>query len=151
MFRFLTCLVVAAVAGVVPQDAGIPADAKATIAEANAAWLRALQSHDADSVAAPYADNAIFVTPAGTVVKGRDGVAQLMKERFATMGKVRKGDLAQDGTTRQGSLIYEWGHATLDVERPGATPLQSRGRYLTVWQKNASGRWEIIRNLSLPE
>jgi len=25
-----------------------------------------------------------------------------------------------------------------------------KGRYLTVWSQDASGRWRILRNLSLP-
>ncbi|MGE5362009.1 MAG: hypothetical protein ACM3NQ_23585, partial [Bacteroidales bacterium] len=58
----------------------------------------------------------------------------------------------QDGATMQGRLIYEWGHARLELVREGAAPEESRGRYLTVWQKNGkTGRWEIVRNLSLPE
>ncbi len=57
----------------------------------------------------------------------------------------------QDGITRQGAFIYEWGHAVLQIDTAGAAPVQSRGRYLTVWRKSAAGRWEIVRNLSLPD
>jgi ketosteroid isomerase-like protein len=74
-----------------------------------------------------------------------------MRDRVAQMGKVVSGELVQDGLTRQGAFIYEWGHATLLVARAGAAPAQSKGRYLTVWRQGTAGRWEIIRNLSLPE
>ncbi len=133
-----------------PQEGAVPADARTTIAAANAAWLPALKAQDDAAIAEPYADAGIFVAPTGAVVKGRDGVRQLMRERFAQTGRVTGGQLVQDGMTRQGPFIYEWGHATLEIERQG-TPSQSRGRYLTVWQKNAAGRWEIVRNLSLPD
>ncbi len=133
------------------QTADIPQDARATIAAANADWLPALKAGDAAKIAAPYADDGIFVSATGATVKGRDAIARLYVDRIAQMGKILSGELLQDGITRQGSLIYEWGHATLQVAREGGTPAQSGGRYLTVWQQNRAGRWEIVRNLSLPD
>ena len=134
-----------------PQESTIPTDARATIEAANADWIPALKRHDADAIAAAYADDGVFVTATGDVFRGRAAVAQLMHDRFATMGAVVSGSLVQDGVSRQGSLIYEWGHADLELARAGAAPQHSRGRYLTVWQQGPAGRWQIIRNLSLPE
>ncbi len=141
-------LAVGAIAG--PQDAGVPADARTTIAAANAAWLPAMKARDANAIAAPYADDGIFVAATGTVATGRDAIARLMRERFAT-GTVLSGELVQDGLTRQGTMIYEWGHATWTVAAGGKPPTQARGRYLTVWRRSAAGRWQIARNLSLPD
>ncbi len=151
MFKMMvvTLVAVAAIGGV--QDAGIPADARAAIAAANSAWLPAMKARDATAIAEPYAEDGVFVTPTGVVATGRDGVARLMRERFAQRGVVTSGELVQDGMTRQGAMIYEWGHATVTTGRAGARSTQSRGRYLTVWRQNGSGRWEIIRNLSLAD
>ncbi len=146
----LASMLFAALTVGVQQQTGVPNDARSTIAAANAAWLPAMKAQDATAIAEPYADDGIFVGPTGAVATGRDGVARLMRERFARTGRVKNGQLAQDGMTRQGAFIYEWGHATLELEGQGG-PLQSRGRYLTVWRKNAAGRWQIIRNLSLPD
>jgi ketosteroid isomerase-like protein len=63
---------------------------------------------------------------------------------------LRGGRLVQDGITRAGALLYEWGHAELEIARPGGEPAHVTGRYLTVWRQDAGGRWRIIRNLSLP-
>ncbi len=149
MFAVLIAMLLAAAA--VPQDSTVPPDARTTIAAANAAWLTAMKAGDAAAVAAPYAQDGVFVGPTGAVVKGPDGVARLMRDRFAQIGKVTDVSIAQDGVTRQGSLVYEWGHADIEVARAGAAPVRSRGRYLTVWQKQSNGRWEILRNLSLPD
>ncbi len=138
-------------AAVPSGQAGVAADATATIAAANAEWVRSMKTGDVRAIAAPYADDAIFVTQTGSVVKGRDAVAQLMRERIAQAGKARDVALVQDGVTLQGTLIYEWGHATMEFARPGGAPTRTGGRYLTVWQKDTTGRWEIIRNLSLPD
>jgi uncharacterized protein (TIGR02246 family) len=131
------------------QDTVVPADARATIAAVNTDWTTALKRGDAAAVAAPYAEGAIFVTAQGFVVKGRDGVAQLTRSRFTQMGTVSSASIVQDGVTMQGSLIYEWGHATIESAKAGVKQ-HSGGRYLTVWEK-IGGKWQIVRNLSLPE
>jgi uncharacterized protein (TIGR02246 family) len=133
------------------QDTTIPPDARATIAAANADWIPALKKHDADAVAAPYAEDGVFVAADGAVFVGREAIARMMRDRFARMGTVVSGTIVQDGLMRQGSFIYEWGHANLDVTREGGAPQHSAGRYLTVWQPRTGGRWQIVRNLSLPE
>ncbi len=151
MSVLFTVLLVACLCQPAITPGEIPPEARATIAAANADWLPALKAGDAAKIAAPYADDGIFVSATGAAVKGRDAIARLYVDRVAQMGKVLGGELLQDGMTRQGSLIYEWGHATLQVAREGGAPAKSGGRYLTVWQQNRSGRWEIVRNLSLPE
>ncbi len=151
MFSILRFAMLAAAVVAGGQEAGIPADARAAIAAANDAWLPAMKARDATTIAAPYADDGVFVTATGTVARGRDGVAQLMRDRFAQTAAVTGGELVQDGITRQGALIYEWGHAVLTLAVKTAQPSQSRGRYLTVWRLSPNGRWEIARNLSLPD
>ena len=123
--------------------------ARPTIDSANAAWLPAMQRQDAAAVAEPYTDSAVFVTGTGETVVGRAAVARLMQQRFAR-GRVIGGELVQDGLTLQDDFIYEWGHATIEMQpAAGGAPVRGRGHYLTVWHRDTSGRWRIVRNLSL--
>jgi uncharacterized protein (TIGR02246 family) len=131
------------------QRGDIPADARRTIADANSGWLRAMKSGDAAATAAPYADDAVFVTALGESVRGRSAIERLMQDRFAASGRAVDGAIQQDGLTKVGDRIYEWGHATLMLARDGAKPSEFKGRYLTVWAADAAGHWRIIRNLSL--
>lgn len=150
-----TYLLAAAVAGAVSMtpmfeaQPAIPADAKQTIEKANADWLTALKKLDDAAVVAPYADDAVFVTGAGAAVRGRDGIAAMMRERFARTGPAIGGTITQDGTAMVGDLIYEWGHAEVVFGAAGGPASKSAGRYLTVWKKDAGDRWRIHRNLSL--
>ena len=123
--------------------------ARPTIDSANAAWLPAMQRQDAAAVAEPYTDSAVFVTGTGETVVGRAAVARLMQQRFARR-RVIGGELVQDGLTLQDDFIYEWGHATIEMQpAAGGAPVRGRGHYLTVWHRDATGRWRIVRNLSL--
>ena len=59
-----------------------------------------------------------------------------------------RGGLVQDGVVlAPGPMIYEWGHADIEVERDGKV-VHSAGNYLTVWRRDASGSWKIARNLA---
>jgi uncharacterized protein (TIGR02246 family) len=126
----------------------VPDDARRTIKAANDAWLPALKQENAVAIAEPYADDGVFVSATGQVATGRAAIQDLMKARFAA-GRVMSGSLEQDGIRKEGSLIYEWGHAETEVQTPDGKLVKGAGRYLTVWKANTAGRWQIIRNLSL--
>jgi uncharacterized protein (TIGR02246 family) len=133
-----------------PSSAPVPADARAAIARANDDWLGAMQRQDAKAMVEPYAEDGVFVLATGTAVTGRAAIEQLMRERFRTGGRIVSGRLHQDDLVTAGSMIYEWGHAELEVARPPAQgPTRTIGRYLTVWKRDGAGNWRIIRNLSL--
>jgi uncharacterized protein (TIGR02246 family) len=139
-----TLLLAAALGATVPQAA------QRTIADANQAWLEAMKRQDAAGVAAPYADDAVFVTPTGETLHGRAAIEAFHRERFQKSARVIDGQIADDGMTLEGQLVYEWGHATLRVAGTDGKTTSATGRFLTVWSPDASGRWRIIRNLSLP-
>jgi ketosteroid isomerase-like protein len=128
----------------------IPAGARRTIAKANADWLEAMKRQDAAAIAEPYDSAAVFVTATGESVRGRAGIEALMRERLVKSRRVTGGKIVQDGLVPVGSMIYEWGHANLDVALAGGGTGTLSGRYLTVWGKDSAGRWRIMRNLSLP-
>lgn len=133
-----------------PGAEAIPRAAREAIESANKEWVPAMQRRDAAAIGAAYADDAVFVAANGVVANGRHAIEQLMRDRFEAMGRVVGGSIVQEGLRRQGSLIYEWGHGTVDMAHGGGVT-RSTGRYLTVWQASAQGRWRIVRNLSLPE
>ena len=97
------------------RSSGVPESARHAIAAANDEWLPAMQHQDAATIAAVYADDGVFVGAGGEAVRGRAAVEQFMRDRFARSGRVVGGKLVQDGLTRAGAFIYEWGHADLRV------------------------------------
>ena len=135
-----------------PLDtAAILASARPEIDAANAAWLPALQRHDANAIAAAYADSGLFVAGDGTVTRGRAAVARMYAARFARLRPIRAGAVVQDGLTVLGPMrIAEWGHGWFELapDRDGAPPARSVGTYLTVWQREVDGHWRIVRNLA---
>lgn len=145
---FLCAVVSVVVTKTATATAEVPADARRAIQAANDAWIPAIERQDPKAVSEAYADDGVFVTPGGETVVGPSGVETLMRGRFAA-SHVVDGKIAQDGIRMEGTLIYEWGHADLQVVGRDGTKTASHGRYLTVWKRGAGGKWRIWRNLSL--
>ena len=133
------------------DTAAILASARPEIDAANAAWLPGLKQHNADAIAAAYADSGLFIAGDGTVTRGRDAVRRMYAARFPHMRPIRGGGVAQDGMAVLGpARIAEWGHAWVDLEpeRAGGLPVRSGGTYLTVWERDTDGHWRIHHNIA---
>ena len=53
----------------------------------------------------------------------------------------------------QADLAYDRGTYSMTVTPPGAAPIEDRGKYLTIYRKQADGSWKIARvmfNSDLP-
>jgi uncharacterized protein (TIGR02246 family) len=144
---FLTAPVYAADPAPAPED--LLAAARPTIEAANADWVPAMKRKDARAIASFYAPDGVLVGPSGKTVQGPEAVEKLYADSMAKGFRFVRGGLVQDGVVLvPGPLIYEWGHADVDIERDGKV-VHNAGNYLTVWKRDAFGAWKISRNLAL--
>lgn len=137
----------AAEGAVVPED--LLAQARPTIEAANSDWVPAMKRKDAKAIASFYAEDGVLVAPNGKALQGREAVEASYAKGMTPGFKFLAGGIVQDGVVLvPGPMIYEWGHADVEIERDGKT-IHSSGNYLTVWKRNAQGKWEISRNLAM--
>ena len=115
-----------------------PASLKAVGAIADrvdADWLSAMKARDADRLAAPYAEDALFVLSNGKVIVGHAAIAALYRTRTAKLFKVIGGGIHREGLSDGGKdLVYEWGHGGLTTLDAAGRTSSSDGPYLTVWK-----------------
>ncbi|WP_269713643.1 YybH family protein [Caulobacter sp. NIBR2454] len=134
-------------------QAAAPADdlaaAKPAIDAANADWIPAMKAKDPRRIAEPYAADAVSIGADGSVTQGREALQASLSARFASMGEVIGGAIAQDDVKSvQPGLIYEWGHGAVEVRAANGEKRSGGGRYLSVWRRGDDGVWRISRNLS---
>ncbi len=117
--------------------------------QVDADWLADMKAGDADRLAAPYATDAVFVTPTGRVVVGRAAIADLYRAGAASGSKVVGGGIHRDGAQPGGhGLVYEWGHGGATRHEPDGRDVTHEGSYLTVWRRDDTGAWKIVRNMA---
>ena len=146
----LLLIVIALAAGV--AQAATPeeelASARPVIEAANTDWVPAMKAHDAKRVAEAYAENGLFILPDGRVIVGRAAIEAATEKRFTPGFKVVSGEIKQDGLGyAAGGLIIEWGHGGLTSTDDTGKTRTAAGPYMTVWKRDGSGQWKIIRNL----
>jgi uncharacterized protein (TIGR02246 family) len=120
-----------------------------TVQKANAEWAEAMKTGDAAVIAAPYADDAVFVLSDGQTLRGRAAIEALYRDGFAKGGLASDTKIDSKSLVRDGNFAYESGSADVTVMREGK-PVTRGGRYLTVWQMQSDGAWKILRNIVLP-
>ncbi len=108
-----------------------------------------MKRRDAKAIASAYAPDGVLIVPNGKAIPGREAVEKFYGERMQAGFRFVSGGIVQDGVVLvAGPMIYEWGHADIEVERDGKV-VHSAGSYLTVWKRSASGTWQISRNLAM--
>ena len=135
-------LLVAAAASARALNDPDSAAAAASIGQAASAFSRALESGDAEGMAAQYVDDATVVPPNGRLVQGREAILAFWTPRnpeFRTLEHSLTTDrleVAEDvavevGTWRQRSQLRE------------EAPRESAGRYMVVWRRLPDGSWRM--------
>ena len=151
--KFSVALGMLVAAGVIARASEHPdwvADATPVIQRANSEWSEAMKRGDADVIAKPYALDAVFVTADGNSIRGKTAIRDFYRLRFSSKTPVVSATIEHRGmAVGDHGLVYEWGTGTVTI-RSAAGALETRGGpYLTVWKREQSGQWEIIRNVVL--
>ena len=151
--QFALCITAVVFLAVVPADllahhSGDPKLDRA-VEKANSEFIVAMKTGDAATIAAPYTEDASFITIDGACVQGRTEIEKMYRDRFARSGLARSTKINSKRLVVDNDLAYESGDGEIGLIKDGK-PSINRGRFLTVWQRQKSGEWKILRNVVLP-
>lgn len=125
-----------------PQTDADSAAAARGIAVSAQAFSRALESGDADGMAAQYVDDAVLVPPGGRLIAGRDSIRAFWTPRnpdFHTLAH----SLTTDRLEVAGDVAVEVGTWRQEGQRRDEAPQEAAGRYLVVWRRQPDGAWRM--------
>ena len=120
------------------------------IRAAVALWMSASQAGDGATVLSLMTDDAVFMVP---------GQAPFGKEAFAAAAE-GEGEGGPDAPRIEGTneivelrVLGEWAYTRnridMTMTMPGAKPVRRAGYTLTLWRKEADGRWRLARDANL--
>ena len=135
-FASITCL----------AQAGADQDLQSAVTAGNQVWINAMRSGDTSSIQAIYAPDAVDCSADGHCVSGAHAIERQMRARLGSSDRAQNATVNTTSLVRDRDLAYEWGYSEVDFGGDRRT----RGRYVTVWQRQPGGGWKILRNISLP-
>lgn len=122
-------------------------DVKA-VKDVEAAWSKDTGLKDADKFAAYYTDDAVLLLPNTPIVNGKEAIRSAMKPLLADPNFA----LSFQGTRAEGSkggdTVWSVGTYSMTVSDPKTKkPVTDKGKYLTVFKKQADGSWKAIADM----
>ena len=121
------------------------------IRAAEAQWNRDYAARNVEAIMAHYAADGTLSGPGDNPRTGteriREAVTQMVGDPAFRL------EFAQDNlqVANSGELAFTRGHFTLNMTNPRTrAPAVMRGTYLTVWRKQADGRWQAVEDMITP-
>src|SRR4051794_35292792 len=124
--RIMTALSLAAAMLFLCAGSSMPAasgDAKLddAIKKANSEFLSAIKTGDAATIAAPYAEDGIFILSDGTTIHGRAEIEKMYRTRFEKFGPPTSTMLNSRNVSVDDDIGYESGDAETTVTKEAKT------------------------------
>jgi uncharacterized protein (TIGR02246 family) len=107
-------------------------------------FVKATAAGDADTIAALYAPNAVFLVPNRPVISGRDAIRQIFVNNFASgPNAIRFLDVKVDGAGDRALVLWLW---VSEIKPKSGKPVRTVGRSMVYMVRGESG-WQISADM----
>ncbi len=120
---------------------------EATIREADSAWSAAEGARDLDRLLSYYAPDASVFPPNAPIVTGLEAIRKSLVQDFATPDWTLSWKTARVEVSRGSDLGYASGTYEFTSKDAKGNPVTDHGKYLTVWKKQADGKWKAVADM----
>jgi ketosteroid isomerase-like protein len=110
--------------------------------ELDAQWSKAAASKDLERTIAFYSDDAIVLPPNAASAATNEAIRSVWKDLLATPGLVISWEPNRVQLAKSGEMAWVNGTYGLTMNDPSGKPINDRGKYLEVWEKQADGNWK---------
>jgi ketosteroid isomerase-like protein len=119
-------------------------DAIRALRTADAAWLKTYEAKDVDKAVAFCDEQGSLLWPNAPRAAGKSAIAKATADAFAIPGFKLEWRPDQIAVARSGELGYTSGTYTWSYKDSSGKPVFDKGKYLTVWKKQADGSWKVL-------
>jgi uncharacterized protein (TIGR02246 family) len=115
---------------------------EAAIREVDAAWAKAAAAKQTDAVVAYYSDNAMVLPPNEPMATSKEAIRKVWADMLTTPGLGITWQPTSVEVARSGDIGYSVGTYELTMNDPKGSPMSDRGKYFSLWKKQADGSWK---------
>lgn len=120
---------------------------RTNIEAANQKAMSAMLAGDMAGSTANYSDSAVVMMPGMPAMRGRMAYESGFKGMMDAM-KVTAATFHTDDVMASGDLAIETGTFEMTTVPKGGKPMEDKGKYISVWKKQADGSWKIVRDIN---
>jgi ketosteroid isomerase-like protein len=113
-----------------------------TILAADAAWMKVYHAKDLAKSVAFCDEQASMLGSNMPIATGKDALAKAIANDFTNGDLTWRANKA--GVARSGDLGYTSGTYDLNFKDASGKAASDKGKYLTVWKKQAGGGWKVL-------
>jgi ketosteroid isomerase-like protein len=117
---------------------------EAAVRKADADWVQAAQSKQADAWVAFYADDAVVLPPNDKMANSKESIHKVIADLLALPGLSVSWQATKVEAARSGDLAYIYGTYELTSNNAKGKPVTDHGKYAEVWKKQSDGGWKCI-------
>jgi uncharacterized protein (TIGR02246 family) len=110
-------------------------------------WAKAAAAKDVEKTIAFYSDDAIVLPANATSAATREAVRNVWKEMFASPGFVITWKPTRVQLAKLGDMGWVRGTYELTMNDASGKPINDRGKYLEVWEKQRDGNWKCAAEM----
>jgi uncharacterized protein (TIGR02246 family) len=113
----------------------------------DAQWAKAAAAKDVEQTIAYYSDDAIVLPPNAASAMTKEAIRNGWKEMFASPGFVITWQPTRVQVGKSGGVAWVSGTYEMTINGANGKPMNDRGKYLAVWEKQADGNWKCAADM----
>jgi ketosteroid isomerase-like protein len=113
----------------------------------DAQWAKAAAAKDVEQTIAYYSDDAIVLPPNATSAATKEAIRNVWKDMFASPGLVITWQPTRVQVGKSGEMAWVRGTYELTMNDASGKPIDDRGKYLEVWEKQTDGNWKCAADM----
>jgi len=110
-------------------------------------WAKTAAGKDVEQTVAYYSDDAIVFPPNATSAATKESIRNAWKEMFASPGFVITWKPTKVRVGKSGEMARVSGTYELTKNDASGKPINDRGKYLEVWEKQTDGNWKCAADM----
>ena len=130
-----------------PSPSEKPSGVEQLLRDLDAQWAKVAAAKDVEQTIAYYSDDAIVLPPNATSAATKEAVRNVWRDMFASPGLVISWQPTRVQVGKSGEMAWVRGTYELTMNDASGKPIDDRGKYLEVWEKQTDGNWKCAADM----
>ena len=129
------------------EKAGGAQQVEQLLRDLDSKWSKAAANKDLEQTIAFYSDDAIMFPPNETSAATKEAIRNGWKAMLGSPGLVISWQPTKVQVGKGGEMAWVSGRYELTMNDANGKPINNRGKYLEVWQKQTDGNWKCAADM----